>query len=256
MIVGITTMYSEIEQPDELTRIERVAIEYISALQNTGTTVVLIPPMHAGHRKLQLESGPQEWQRIVKDKAHDQAKELVGRLDALVLSGGRDLNPALYDQDPHAETAPARFERDTLEQALARAAFLADLPTLGICRGMQMMDVALGGTLYQHVPDLAIGASHSQQVPYQETSHVVDVAPDTLLSRIFDTDSLAVNSMHHQAVDQVAPQLVPSAKDADGIVEAIEAPSKRFFLGVQWHPEYLPDHAALFTALVEACRRS
>lgn len=254
MIVGITSMYSEIEQPDELTRVERVAVEYVAALQNAGATVVLVPPLHSGHRDLQVESGPQEWKRIVRDTARRHAKELVGRLDGLLLSGGRDLNPALYGQDPHAETAPARFERDALEQALARAAYQADVPVLGICRGMQMMDVALGGTLHQHVPDVAGRTDHSQQPPYRETSHIVSLAPESRLARIFGTEELAVNSMHHQAVDQVAPELEAAAWDDEGIVEAVEARGKRFFLGVQWHPEYLPGHAALFEAFADACR--
>lgn len=254
MIVGITSMYSEIEQPDELTRVERVAVEYVAALQNAGATVVLVPPLHSGHRDLQVESGLEEWKSIVRETARKQADELVGRLDGFLLSGGRDLDPTLYNQDPHAETAPARFERDALEQALAQAAFQANLPTLGICRGMQIMNVALGGTLHQHVPDVVDHSDHSQQPPYRETSHIVSVVPGSRLASIFDTDELAVNSMHHQAVDQVAPELVAVAMDADGIVEAIEAPSKRFFLGVQWHPEYLPDHGSLFDAFADACK--
>ena len=214
MIIGITTTYVEEEQKDEVVPVERVTVEYVRRVAAAGAVPVLLPPVEGG-----------------ADANRRAARELVERLDGLVLAGGGDLNPATYgDEARLAETVNVFDGRDALELELARLAHERDLPTLGICRGMQVLNVALGGTLYQDV----LETSWEGLAP----------APHSLL----------VNTMHHQAIACVADPLQVSAVSGDGLVEGLEDPSRRFYLGVQWHPEYLDDNAPLFEALVAAAK--
>lgn len=184
--------------------------------------------------------------------------DLVGayldRISGLVVTGGAfDVDPALFGEaarHPSVTLKPRRteFERAATEEALAR-----DMPVLGICGGQQLLNVVLGGTLIQHIPDEADGSiAHEQPNPRDEPGHDVTVVEGTLLHRIVDATTLSVNSAHHQAVKDAAPGAVVNAAAPDGVVEGIEAPEYRFCLGVQWHPEFFIDSAdaKIFRAFV------
>lgn len=156
-------------------------------------------------------------------------------LDGLLLSGGYDLNPALYGQERHPEADEPNDARDRLEQNLLKQALDKDLPVLAICRGMQLFNVAHRGTLHQH---MALHAAHRLHPENRgEPGHAVEMKAGSKLAAILGGDTAAVNSRHHQAVDRVGEGLVVSARAQDGTVEALERPDKRFAVAVQWHPE-------------------
>jgi putative glutamine amidotransferase len=186
-------------------------------------------------------------------------------VDGLVLTGGGDVDPKHYGQTPSPHVELAEPGRDEFELALSRAALEGDLPILAICRGLQVLNVAAGGTLLQHVPDaVGEGIVHStDNKPKNEIAHQVRIAPGSALAgalgpRVMAIETCAVNSRHHQAVDAIAPGFVVSATAPDGIVEAIERSDRRFCVGVEWHPENFwatGEFAPLFEAFVRACRR-
>ncbi len=153
-------------------------------------------------------------------------------LDGLLLSGGTDLDPELYGEDPHEEADEPDSDRDEMELWLLRDAVDADLPVLAICRGLQLFNVAFGGTLVQHLKTVD---THRQRGVMD--AHPVKVTPGTRLAEIVGETEFAVNSRHHQAVARTAPGLVVSARAADKVVEGLELPGKRFAVAVQWHPE-------------------
>ena len=165
--------------------------------------------------------------------------DLLDRLDGLVLSGGNDVDPAVYGADPHPETRGTMRERDEFEVALARAAVARDLPVLGVCRGMQILNIAFGGTLIQHLPDV-YGHEEHRRVPgsFDGADHGVRLLDGTLAQRVTGEAEHVTKSHHHQGVDAIGDGLVVSGTSAvDELVEAIELPERRFVLGVQWHPE-------------------
>ncbi len=180
-------------------------------------------------------------------------------LDGLVVTGGAfDLDPALYGAADRHETVTTKDQRTTFEFAITRAMLERDRPVLGICGGQQLLNVVLGGDLIQHIPDAIPNAlAHEQPNPRTEPGHSVAVASGTRLHEIGGAVSLEVNSAHHQAAGAVGPGVVVSAQAPDGVIEAIEDPTRRFCLGVQWHPEYRISVAddALFDALIEACHQ-
>jgi putative glutamine amidotransferase len=187
----------------------------------------------------------------------EDAGALLDRLDALVLSGGADVDPGQYDEPRHETVTRVLPERDQFELALCREALRRDLPILAICRGHQVLNVATGGTLVQDIPSQLPGAAdHDPEKERWETAHEVLVLPGTRLREILGSERVAVNSFHHQAVKDLGAGLVLSARAADdGVVEGIEMPDRRFVLGVQWHPEAFWDHEPsdpLFAALVRA----
>ena len=188
----------------------------------------------------------------------DLAEAYVEPLDAVMLSGGADIDPARYGAEPHPETHPPDPERDAFELAVLRAARERELPVLGICRGMQLINVAHGGTLIQHVPDVTNG-EHRDLLRWNVSSNPVTVETPSRLHDVLGHTQITVNSLHHQAVDRLAPGFRRSAHDHEDIVEAIEAEDGSPVLGVQWHPEVLatePVHQLLFSWLVhEASRR-
>ena len=178
-------------------------------------------------------------------------------IQGLVISGGAfDLDPVLFGaQDRHASVT-LKPGRSAFELALVRGALDRDMPILGICGGLQVLAVVLGGSLIQHIPDEVPGAlNHEQPGPHTQTGHEVELRAGSRLAHIAGAARIAVNSTHHQAVKTVGPGCVISATAPDGVVEAIELPGKRFCIGVQWHPEYHvnPTDTALLRALVEAC---
>lgn len=181
------------------------------------------------------------------------------RLDGLLLAGGNDVDPSVYGQPPMPGLGEVNPLRDAFEGALVRAALRRRMPLLGICRGVQAMNAALGGTLYQDLPSQRPeGWLHAQTAPGSYPSHEVTVRQGTLLARVVGEGTLRVNSFHHQAVRDAAPCLRVAAQAGDGVVEALEHPDLPFFLGVQWHPErmYATDAraAALFEGLCRAAR--
>jgi putative glutamine amidotransferase len=175
---------------------------------------------------------------------------VLPRLDGLVLSGGGDLDPSSYGAAPHPRTGYVRDFRDEAELALVRRALDAGLPFLGICRGAQVLNVALGGTLHQHVPDV-VGDDRHCAAPGRYHRFPVTVAPGSVLAEALGAETATVAHYHHQAVDRLGAGLTATAWADDGLIEAVEADRSAFALGVQWHPEVGAD-PSLFTALVTA----
>lgn len=239
-LIGVTT--SEL-RPGELATLRRhgepphpemaLGITYARAIEAAGGVPVVMPPL-----------------------ASAAIPALVSRLDGLLLSGGPDLAPAAYDQRPHLELGSTEPRLDAFEYAVVREALALGLPILGVCRGAQALNVACGGTLHQHLPDLpATTLTHRQCEAGESITHDVDVVAGTRLRRIVRSARLGVNSFHHQAVDRLGDGLRVSARASDGTIEAIEDPRRPFVLAVQWHAEMLLDeqpHRALFEGLVIA----
>jgi len=208
-----------------------LGMTYVRAVEAADALAVVVPPV--GSRDV---------------------PRLVARLDGLVLSGGPDLAPDAYGARPHIELGSTEPRLDVFEYAMAREALRLGLPILGICRGAQTLNVARGGTLHQHLPDVvgdAIG--HRQAEDGRVSTHPVAIDPGSRLASLLDTAELSVSSFHHQAVDRLGRGLCASAWAPDGTIEAIEDPEQPFVLAVQWHAETLhgqPPHLALFEELV------
>ena len=196
-------------------------------------------------------------------KTTDDAAAVVGGLDGLLLTGGLDVDPSLYGEEPHATTQTAP-DRDRFEIPLSTAAIELDLPLLAICRGVQVLNVAAGGSLIQDIPSaVTTEVNHSIDVPKEHLAHPIKITPCSRLADALgsacDIETCAVNSRHHQAVDRVAPSFVVSAVSPDGVIEAIERPTSTFCVGVQWHPENFwktGEFAGLFERLVQAATAS
>jgi putative glutamine amidotransferase len=205
---------------------------YATAVQRAGALALLLPP----------------------DEAAAEDPDLVlDRLDALILAGGADVDPSSYGAEAHPETKGTWPDRDRFEVALARRAVERDMPVLGICRGMQVLNVSRGGTLCQHLPEL-VGHEGHRQVPGSFEEHEVELEPGSLARRAAGADRIAVRSHHHQGIERVGEDLrVSGHAVGDELVEAMELPGRRFALGVIWHPEEdLNDR--VIAALVEAAR--
>jgi putative glutamine amidotransferase len=214
-----------------------LGMRYLEAIGRAGGLAMVVPPL----------PGP-------------AIPALLDRVDGICLSGGPDLHPAAYGAEPHPELGPTEPRLDAFELALARAADERDMPVLAICRGAQVLNVARGGTLHQHLPDVAGDAvAHRQAEGASERTHAVTLGPESRLAAIAGRRELRVNSFHHQAADVLGERLSLTAWADDGTVEGFEAVDRSFMIGVQWHAECLVDQdeqAALFTALVEACAGS
>jgi putative glutamine amidotransferase len=186
------------------------------------------------------------------------AEAYLDAIDGLLVTGGAfDVDPALYGGGPAHETVVLKSGRTDFELAATRGALARDMPILGICGGEQLLAVALGGRLIQHIPDVVPGAlPHEQPNPRTEPGHEVAIAEGTLLARIVGRPRMAVNSAHHQAVAAAGPASRVNATAPDGVIEGIESTAHRFALGVQWHPEYAVDAAdpLILAAFVAACR--
>ena len=201
---------------------------YLEGVTRTGGIAVLLPPQPV-------------------DGAI--AEQVIGRLDGLILTGGKDVDPAAYGQQPHPATEEPASDRDEWEFALLRAAIDRRVPVLGICRGPQVINVALGGTLHQHLPDV-LGHSGHRVADATFASHTAQIAAGSRLNRLLG-ESIQTRCYHHQAIDQVASGLVASAR-CDGIIEGLESAGEDFVVGVQWHPEENLEDLRLFAALVQA----
>ncbi|MGA1838623.1 gamma-glutamyl-gamma-aminobutyrate hydrolase family protein [Herbiconiux sp. 11R-BC] len=208
---------------------------YFSAVTRAGGIAVLLPPQPVDA---------------------DIAERVLDGLDGLIITGGKDVEPARYGAEPHPETDEPRPDRDAWEDALLTAAIARELPFLGICRGAQVLNVALGGSLHQHLPDV-VGDRRYQPGGGTYASAPVAVAPGTLLAgALAETPELDVPVYHHQAIDRVGDGLVITARTPDGIVEAVELTTVPFGVAVQWHPEVDAGDLRLFEALVDAARAS
>ena len=196
------------------------------------------------------------------DYERDLPADVLRAVDGILLPGGGDVQPSFYGEAVHPAFDAAEPGRDEYELELARRATEADVPLLAICRGIQVLNVARGGTLVQHIPDIADALNHTLKEPSFAIAHDIWVAEGSLLERLLrerlDDDTLAVNSRHHQSVKAVGDGLVVTATAPDGIVEAVEDPGRRFCVGVQWHPENFyrtGEFRALFEGLVHAAHR-
>lgn len=187
-------------------------------------------------------------------------RQQISLMDAILFSGGQDINPLLYKEEPLSCLEEVCFDRDAFEISMINLAHSLKKPILGICRGLQLINVAFGGTLYQDIGQQfpIKSLQHSQKAHKAAATHHVDIAPHSKLHSIFGTDSILTNSFHHQAVKDLAPGFMVSAKAKDGVVEGIEKMDSPFLLGVQWHPEMMierhPFMKKLFEALVSAAQ--
>jgi gamma-glutamyl-gamma-aminobutyrate hydrolase PuuD len=205
-----------------------IPMVYVQAVEHAGGRPLLVPP------------------------SDEAIEETLDALDGLLFSGGSDLDPALYGADAHPETNGIRPDRDRAEIALLQAALERDMPVLAVCRGSQVFNVARGGDLVQHLPDV-VGDEKHKHTPGVFADHDVDVKTDTRLGQLLG-DRAPVKSHHHQGYGRLGEGLVESAHAEDGTIEAFEDPSRRFALGVLWHPEEGEDFR-LFEQLVEEARR-
>lgn len=206
---------------------------YIEGVTRAGGIATLLPP------------------QPVDDRIADR---VVASLDALIITGGRDVDPAIYGHEPHPSTDDPARDRDEWEFALLGAAMARGIPVLGICRGAQVLNVALGGTLHQHLPDVIGHAGHQQGKAVFSVSTVRIVEGSRLAGLIGDGGQ--VRCYHHQAIDRLGDGLTVSATDDDGVIEAVEMPGAGFVVAVQWHPEETLDDLRIFEGLVSAARNA
>ena len=247
-LIGVTT--SEVRSPERATPVPEgepkvremaLGLTYLRAVELAGGLPLVIPPMEEA-----------------------AIEPLLDRLDGLCLSGGPDLDPQHYGAEPHEELGPTWADLDRFELAIARRADAREVPILAICRGTQALNVARGGVLHQHLPELSEDIPHRQQTPGTETSHPVRIEHGSRLAAALGyedelqvADELDVNSFHPQAIDRLGEALEVTARAPDGTIEAVEDPGRRFLIGVQWHAETLvhrPYEASLFRNFVKACR--
>jgi putative glutamine amidotransferase len=205
---------------------------YLDAVTNAGGIAILLPPQSVDA---------------------EIATQVVNSLDGLIVAGGKDVDPSRYGQAPHPTTDPPRLDRDAWEEALLHAAIETELPFLGICRGMQVLNVALGGTLHQHLPDVVGDSRFSGDNGVFADNEVVVVRNGIVPTLLSDTPKLSVQSYHHQGLDTVAPGLTVTA-ESDGVIQAVELEGVPFGVAVQWHPEQSPEDLRLFEGLIEAAR--
>lgn len=217
-LIAVTTTIDPSETAREHYRVPQVLLgtPYVAAVERVGCTPLMLTPAHCD-----------ESVSDVLDIAH-----------GLMLTGGEDIDPALYGQERHPRLMQTCRARDDAELSILRQALERDLPVLAICRGLQLVNVAFGGTLYQDIPtQLGGDLTHEQNAPVNDRWHDARVDPDSLLGQVLGVHDLHINSFHHQAIEQLAEGLKANAWAEDGLIEGAESPSHRWLLGVQWHPE-------------------
>jgi len=222
-VVGITTYVTPAKWGSWEQDAALVPTQYVDAVERAGGRALLVPPSSEG------------------------IEETLDAVDGLIFSGGSDLDPGTYEQEAHPETVGVVPERDDAELALLSAALERDLPVLAICRGSQILNVALGGDLVQHLPEV-VGDEKHKHTPGVFADHDIEVVPETRIGRLLG-DRAPVKSHHHQGFGRLGEGLVEAARADDGTLEAVEDPSRRFTLGVLWHPEAGED-LKLFEELV------
>jgi putative glutamine amidotransferase len=236
-LIGLTT--SELRMPVAAGRRPQseppmrelaLGLGYPGAIERAGAVPVILPPLHG-----------------------DAIDMLVGRLDGLLLSGGPDIDPHTYGAEPHPALGPTEKEIDVFELALIDSAERREIPILAICRGMQALNVARGGTLVQDLPTEYDGAlPHRQDEPGRIPTHEVRLARGSRIARVVGGTRIQVNSFHHQAVERLGTGLSAVGWAPDGVIEAIEDPSRGFMIGVQWHAESLSESEPVQADLLEA----
>ena len=227
-IVGITSYAEEVAWGAWVEPSAVVPLAYVRSVEHAGGRPLVVPPSEEG------------------------IEETLAVLDGIIFSGGSDLHPELYDADPHPETREVREERDRAELALLSAALERDMPVLAVCRGSQILNVARGGDLVQHLPEV-VGHERHRHKPGEFSDHDVTLEPETRIGRLLG-ERAPVKSHHHQGFGRIGEGLQEAAWAEDGTIEALEDPAKRFAVGVLWHPEEGED-IALFEALVEEASR-
>jgi putative glutamine amidotransferase len=240
-IIGITPSPMEDTQAHGTFNRYATATGYTEAIEAAGGVPLIIPPQQGN------------------------IDEIIGVVDGLLISGGGDIDPARYgDDEVHPTTYGIHYGRDELEINLARQAVERDIPMLCICRGIQVLNVALGGTLIQDIADqYSSNLQHRQQesgIPKEEPGHIVAVTPGSLLEKTYEASTIEVNSFHHQAIKELAPDLEINGVAPDETVEAVNHIGSTWILGVQWHPEMMfrahPEHLKPFEALVAEAARA
>lgn len=229
-IVGITPIY------DPQKESYWMLPGYMKALENAGVLPVMLP----------------------MTENEDVIKNIINTVDGILFSGGCDINPMLYGETAVEKCGKSDACRDIPEKKLMEYAIVADMPMLCICRGLQLMNVVLGGSLYQDIPSQKIGAlTHVQQKPYEKPIHSVTLPEGTPLQNLLKKDTLSVNSRHHQGIKVLSPMLEIMAEAPDGLIEAVYIPGNNFAWGLQWHPEHMhevDEHSrAIFDAFAFAC---
>lgn len=232
-LIGLTTGR---HTSQDHVRVIGVSEAYVQALLDAGATPLLLP--------LPLST--------------EQLASIAPRLDGIVFTGGGDVHPERYGSQLHPQLSSVDPDRDQVEISLVQTSLQDGIPFLGICRGLQVINVALGGSLYEDLLDQRSGSlqhQHFDDQPRDYRAHGVRLEPGTHLAKILQTGEVPVNSLHHQGIRDLAKGLLPSAYAPDGLIEAFEIPGHPFALAVQWHPEWLRDDArmrALFQAFIQA----
>lgn len=235
-VIGILANIETIESAPFL-GLEKASLQqnYIDSIITAGAVPIVLP--------------------VVQDLSLIEAQ--INLIDGLLLSGGGDIQPLLYGEEPHPDLGSIQPARDRAEMEALSIAYRQEKPILGICRGLQLINVAFGGTLYQdlnqHVTDVRI--KHAQQTPIHVPFHSIEIEPSTHLYQIFRQKQIGVNSFHHQAIKRLASGFIVSARSKDGIIEGIEKADYPFLMGVQWHPERMINHDVnmlnLFKAFID-----
>lgn len=234
--IGIT-MFSGREGQRRYTKVQA---NYVESVYTAGGIPVLIPTC----------------------EDTESAVDFLRGIDGIVFTGGEDVSPLVYGEDPLKELGYADIRRDRWEIALYTAALETGIPILGICRGIQLMNVAEGGTVYQDINSQTESrmGHFPRELPMESLHHYIDIEPESRVHRIFGRDRLLVNSFHHQAIKDAAKVFRISARSADGIIEAVERPDRAFVIGLQFHAEALPPldpyYLAPFSAMIKAARES
>lgn len=231
-VIGMTTYRQQVKSGVWDVPASFLPGSYIEGLTLAGGIAMLLPPQP-------VEAGI--------------AERVLAAVDALIITGGRDLDPAAYGHDPHPATDEPARDRDAWEFALLGAALRRRMPVLGICRGAQVLNVAMGGTLHQHLPEV-VGHTRHQQGQGVFSTSTVQTVEGSVLARLIGPAAHA-QCYHHQAIDRLGAGLVVSATDQEGIIEAVELAGEAFVVAVQWHPEESLGDLRLFAALVEAARQ-
>jgi putative glutamine amidotransferase len=227
-LVGLTTYVTHARYSHWDLEAALIPSRYVDAIERSGGRPILLPPATIG------------------------IDETLDAIDALVLPGGPDIDPQLYGQQPHPETRDIDRRRDEAELRLLHGVLQRNMPLLGICRGGQAINIAFGGDLYQHLPEVVGHGRHKHHLPDRFIPHDIQVTPGTRLARAIGSQA-TVQSRHHQGFRRLGSGLIEAAVTADGLIEAVEAPGQQFVLGVLWHAEVSTD-TPLFTALLEHAR--